>query len=271
MDPGHGCIVEPRLAVVNRVGDQAAVERSARRVQVDCVVGEPGLVGRSCPVDQGEVGMALHGTFEVFVHRREVPGVLQALLPRRGRHVLRFHLAKRHPVDVLDTGRRQRGDHRIDRPVETRRVPVRVVVAASDHDVIADDGSVEAQRRNHVLVTQLFHHQGGRAEGVHLPVGRECPRQRGGSTEADRVAEERDAMFRRRGVGDLHDRRSEHRRSSRRVHPPIRATRRRDVRVPRLAMAGFDVTEPTIPSRRRAIGSRIVSTRTASLSRTRPS
>ncbi len=153
MDPGHGCVVEPCLAVADCVGDEGAVERSAGRVQVDCVVGEPGLVGRGCPVDQGEVGMALHGTFEVFVHRREVPRSTSG--PRATPRPTRTAVSPREasPSRCARHRRRQRGDHRIDRPVEARRVPVRVVVSAADHHVIADDRSVGAQRRDHVLVT----------------------------------------------------------------------------------------------------------------------
>ena len=194
MDLGHGSVVEPCLGVVDRVGDEPAVERGTRGVQMDGVVGDARLVRRGCPVDQGEIGMPHDRPLEVFVDGWEVPGVREHLAPRRPRDVLLLHLAKRHPVDVLDARPRQRVDHGVDRSIESSGVPVRVVVPAPDHDMVADDRTVGCQGRDHVPVTQLLDHVGGRADGVHLPVGGKGPRQHAGGAEADRVAEQRDAI-----------------------------------------------------------------------------
>ncbi len=142
--------------------------------------------------------MASEGAFEVVVDRGEVPGVRLYLAPRGGGDVLRLHLAQRDPVDVLHTGLGQRRDRRVDRVVESDRVPERVVVARGDHDVVTGAEQV----RLDVTARQVADEHGRLADDRHVPVGGEERREDTSCPEPDRVGHEHHALVARRDGAD---------------------------------------------------------------------
>ncbi len=178
-------------------GGEPRVQRSARGVEVDRVVGETELVGGGRPIDDRQLRMPFECRPQPCVGHRVL--AVEQLVAGGERVVprveLRLHLAQGDPEDVLHAFREQRVHHLVDRAIEAGDVPVRVVVATGHQGVVAE---CRRRHRLHVPVDELLDELGGLAGDGDLPVGGEGAWHRGDGAETDGVGHHEHALGRHR-------------------------------------------------------------------------